>query len=805
MSRANNNNHTYRQSAATSRPNLPAPRDTKLELSRLDAQIRHLIDSVLPKAPYLISVPSDVPYRHNSRFVNNWHLGTPFAREEEPLQYMSFLAHQDGEQGLIKAVGGWSDDQGNLVAEDPSPQQMYGSTANSPLWTGQRKKISLNDYKSKNKGGEESNRQGDMAQPDQNRSKSGEPGTNGVLTPSGAGTREIKAGSPAKKPQERKRSFDDVADASSKLKSSQPEKRARTRSLVRTKSPNSRPRNVDGNNVNNSCVPSLLSPTLPPSENVINIPELLSPTLPSSIEDLLARNEDEHDSSGKMTHRRSDSVRSLLSTVDLENSPKPAPMKAGMSRPGHERHLTPSLLVDLKEARTSPGARGRSSTSSPGPRQRHVIVLKYGKRNKKRVEALLKFAPRSKKQVPKAEPGVEDRNGVTGATDGAADGPQEKASIRDNDGPTSHPSELSTKRPKISPSSLNASERPTTPVPSAFKSPLIQNSLQSRSAFSTPKRELKTTAMRRVESSDGLDARTPSASLTRQSTPASTEKPQAASNRPSSPSDTNSVPPHRDDLRRAWRGVSVKYYDLGRTLKHEAKSLLQQETPDERKSVLLNVEALLCFMINQAALSYANNGNDPGWRTILPYLVLVTRLSTPFQHLHGLVSQLGAVCRQTIARHDLDRLSREPLPDDHVVGSAPTPGSDGNTKTSHDESDKARRRWNAFRGDLIDNARELQRAWLDGYQKLSPEILEQVFPDTWAWRARDSSMKAATVMGAEKSLSPENLGGRFFLPLDANTTPFEAVTYARRVLVEWAAREGKMGAPMCGWTARIEI
>ncbi len=793
MSRAKNE-YTYRRPAATSRTDLPAPRDTKREISRLDAQITHLVDDVLPKAPYLISVPSDIPYRHNSRFLNNWHLGTPFSKVEEPLQYMSFLTHQDGEQSLIRAVGGWSDETGNLIDEDPSPQQVYGNTANSPSLGGQRKKISLNDYKSKAKGGEESSRQGDMRQSDQQRSKSTDTKINGT-SKGEANNREINPGSPVNEMKDRKRAFDDVADVSSKLKSPKPEKRARTKSPVRAKAPNSPAQNVDGNNGGKGGVPSLLSPTLPPSENITSIPELLSPTLPSLIEDLLAHSADEQEPNGTTNHKRSDSVRSILGAVGTGSSPLSASKKTGIARTDHERHWSLSLQIDLKEARVSPGARGRTSTSSPGPRQRHVIVLKYGKRNKKRVEGLLKFAPRSKKQMPKPEVPNENKHGLVKSVNGAVTSLHESAPKREKEGPTSHPSEPPSQRPRMAPSSSNLSERPTTPIPPAFKSPSTQNPLQPRSTFSTPKKDLKSTAMRRVESSEGLDARTPNASMTRQSTPGSTEKPQS-SNRLPSPFDLNAVPAHRDDLRRAWKALNVKYYDLGRTLKHEGQSLLQQETPDETRGVLLHVEALLCFMLNQTALSYANNGSDPGWRTILPYLIFVHRVSKPFPQLHGLVSQLGAVCRQTIAKFDLERLAREPLPDDHTAGSAPTPGSDGNTKSSED-SDKARKRWNTFRSDLTDNAKELHRAWLDGYQKLSPEILKQDFPDTWATRARDSSLKAA---GVER-LTPENLGGRYFLPLDANSMPVEAVRYARGVLGEWVAGEGMVK----GWRSRIEM
>lgn len=443
-----------------------------------------------------------------------------------------------------------------------------------------------------------------------------------------------------------------------------------------------------------------------------------------------------------------------------------------------------------------------------------MIVLKYGKRNKKRVEALLKFAPRSKKQIPKPEPSGDGRNLPSSkGVNGVLDSPQDRHYNREKDGPTSHPSEPSFKRAKITPPSLNLAEKPTTPVPPPFKSPLIQNSFPSRSAFSTPKKDLKTTAMRRVESSDGLDARTPTANVTRQSTPASTEKP-PTSIKPSSPSDNSSVPSSRDDLRRAWRALNVKYFELGRTIKHEGTALLEQESTDSKnRGLLLMIEALLCFMLNQAALSQASNGIESSWRNILPYLTFVLRISSTHRHLHGLVSQLGAVCRQIVSKYDLERLAREPLPDDHN-GSAPTPGSDGTTK-NHEDVEKARRRWSTFRAELTENAKELPRAWLDGYQKLSPEALKHEFSDTWARRARDSSLKAANGAGAaQERLNPDHLGGSYFLPLDANTGPVEAVRYAREVLAEWAAKELMVGVEGEGegegggggkWISRIEM
>src|ERR1700761_843508 len=101
---------------------------------RLDEQLRHLTDTILPLYPYLLSVPSDVPYRHSSRFVNTWYEGTPFDKEEEQLQYLSFLPHQGEHESLLRVEGGWSDDHGNPVEEDEelSPKALPTSGRHTP-------------------------------------------------------------------------------------------------------------------------------------------------------------------------------------------------------------------------------------------------------------------------------------------------------------------------------------------------------------------------------------------------------------------------------------------------------------------------------------------------------------------------------------------------------------------------------------------------------------------------------------------------------------------------------------------------
>lgn len=114
---------------------------------------------------------------------------------------------------------------------------------------------------------------------------------------------------------------------------------------------------------------------------------------------------------------------------------------------------------------------------------------------------------------------------------------------------------------------------------------------------------------------------------------------------------------------------------------------------------------------------------------------------------------------------------------------------------------------------MTENARELPRAWLEGYQKLGPDAVRGEFPEAWEGREREAGLKggggggiggaanvAVVVVGSDRSQA-DMLGGRYFLPLDANTGSMEAVRFARAVLGEWAQREMGTGV----WKSRIEM
>ncbi|KAL6243445.1 hypothetical protein RBB50_009437 [Rhinocladiella similis] len=795
-----------------------------INIAQLDQRIHHLQESILPRQPYLLSVPSGVPYQHSSRFINTWYEGTPFERHEEQLQYLSFSAHQGEHESLLKVEGGWADDQGNPIEDEVSPRTVPASGRNTPAESGHRKKISLKDYKTKGKSpptlqprsqplqsAEETQLSGrleteaqEKAKPDQtNKEESVVPRKTDLELPdSKPKVTPLNSPGPSQSPV-RSQTADGPSPAKKRKLSPPFETSKPARNAPKSKSTHS-----------NMAMPTLLSPTLPSPENETGLPQLLSPVLPPTLAKALSSSPNPQflSSPANGSHQRTDSVRSILAGVDVDNDPLPdktrlAPTgsrvrsdsahSARSSAPG-----TPSASKNLLGAKVlskigiRPGTPVQNGArASPGPRQRHTIILKYGKKNRKRVEALLKFASRPKKEVikqdrlytPELKPKrealkEEDKDGgqtpEVRSTLSIVDDVkvEKKRKAQDSPGPA-------IKKTKSANLAAEDVKRPSTPVPPAGKSPLAS---QARTAFSTPKKDLKSSAMRRVESTDGVDVPTPSGDKGRVSTPVSGPKPSPQ------PNTSNT----RDEERQQWSNVNNTYFAMGRSLKHEGTSMLSSSEDDFKstlatKAVVLIVEALLCFMINTYARGRSRPGTDPDWRSILPYHIFVYRQSRKYPHLHGLVMQLGAVCRQQIQKHDLDKLAREPLPDEYC-NSAPTPSSDGNTKTNED-MEKYRKRYTQFRDNMIHNIRELQTAWLDGFRHLSPELLRREYPNTWASRAKDATLRL------QEKPSPSKVPKEFYLPMDANTTPFEAARFGMAFLTEWTEKE------KIDWKTKIDL
>ncbi|RMD44759.1 hypothetical protein DV735_g303, partial [Chaetothyriales sp. CBS 134920] len=646
----------------------------------LNAAIDRAAHVVLPHQPYLVSVPSDVPYRHSARFVPTWFVGTPFERSEEQLQYLSFLPHQDEEEELLRVVGGWSDSHGSLL-DDGSSAEARSATAADAINSSSdkekdshhphsdhvttprssvRKKISLQDYnKVTTKAYHKEPRSQDGSEqkmpdnrPDCSPSKTKKDSIYSATERSGSTSHKNAS------PVLNQASSSSAEHPHKKRKLSPPEMAGATKPL-----------------------PLLLSPTLPSQRPKNDLPDLLSPLLPPSLLKALAAQPDasnEHSTAGNALH--------------------PSPLPDGGSP---------------VRAQTKPAAPNRVAARSPRPRQRHVIALKYGKKNRKRVEALLKFAPRPKKIAP-----LSDSSDARNAKEAHPPATTATAMSREKS------SDASTKA-KTAPAIRDAPsqiKRPSTPLP-RIKEPAagIKKPLHA-----TPKREFKSSAMRRVESVEGADPSTPT-EKGRGSTPSSAGGPVLGS-RKASPGPTSAPQTSHED-RHAWQDMHQTYFALGRSIKHNATDDHKRGSP--AYAVRL-VEALLAFMISNAAQTLSRPSADI-WANITDYFNFVLGGTDDFRSLHGLVMQLGAVCRQQIQKDRLDRLARDPLPDEYV-GSAPTPGSDGTTTKTAEDAERYRTEYVRNRSRLIRNAHELDHLWFEGAKRLSPELLRNDYPKTWLAR-----------------------------------------------------------------------
>lgn len=285
-------------------------------------------------------------------------------------------------------------------------------------------------------------------------------------------------------------------------------------------------------------------------------------------------------------------------------------------------------------------------------------------------------------------------------------------------------------------------------------------------------------AMRRPRSGDG-DVMTPSAPAAARSgtptAPPSAEKPKPTLLNAWSSSTTTATTTRQEESA-ALRADHKKYLALGRDLKHAADALLKPKEPSAtttdssdatNRGTAIALECVLCYMLAFALADEASHlarypsGDASSWRSLLPYWAFVE--SKCQQHpqsplLHGLVLQLGAVCRDVIHNHDLDRLASDPVP------------------TGEELSD--------FKSRLVDNARVARTLWQEGTRRLSVDAFREHFPSTWE---RRTSVPAV----GRVRLEPGAYGGDFYLPLSGGgvSSAVEAVRVGCAVLGEWCAGE----------------
>ncbi|EAS37193.1 uncharacterized protein CIMG_02547 [Coccidioides immitis RS] len=791
----------------------------------INSRFKRLTEDVFPHHPYLLTVPTEKPFRLGSRTVTNWAVGKGclFAPEEEQLQYMTFLSRQ-AEDTLLVAVGGWSDGNGNIIEED-EPRIHAVKMRNNPSQNSQqKKKISFKDYK---KALETSV----PPTPALGSSNKTEPSPLKQDVPSNRRGQCPKASTSTKEDVAPKRRPE--SPSSKPVDESSPPHRKKPRSekdseedsdkpLIQLKKP--------------PAVPELLSPTLPPDTTGPSIPPLLSPTLPPELEEEISLSEESkkappsaaRKSLPKPTGSHSDATKSKsiernrpredsfsstkgdtkLKTPNTSFAAKPGVKSSPIPAPLTNRPIK-KVTVTAQGSVVPSSSAGRSAPATPA-KPRLVVRLKYGRQNRKRIEALLKITRRkapAEKRPAKPQEDVLDQKEIKPPSTLKAPEKQRESS-------------LGSKRPPPIddiPSEGPARKKPKATAPTSSEPKGTPNSKtsgqQPKAQFPTPKKEVKPgtkgTSMRRTESTDS-EAK-PSIA---KAAGALDERPTSKAS-PALSTDNQSTKSH-DAEWRAWRDEWQKYKDLGRELKHASDPLADQgrsggsQSRDAKLSAATAIEAVLCFSLafiadDKSKSLSRQTRQSSNWHSLIPYWQAVAHRTAAYPHLHGLCLLLGAIIYEAVHTLDLDRLASIALPGEpsnsHNSNQknkavAPTPGSDDADISSQPstlaQDSKVIRELIDLRNRLPQSHRESNRLWLEGCRLLPDVILAREYPMTWQRRSRNFAERGREVLKVGK------YSGDFFLPMPRSggmapgtgtTGVIEGIRFATVFMREWCEKE----------------
>ena len=468
-----------------------------------------------------------------------------------------------------------------------------------------------------------------------------------------------------------------------------------------------------------------------------------------------------------------------------------------------------------------------ASSASKPERKRLIVKFKIPKAIRKTCGRILGMTPRPQKQAdqriakPTGTEGPHEEPSATSKPNGTSKAEHDKGKTSplpdrktkpvdekllaprsvdkrrrpedDNDIP-----EPASKRHKH-PESLDLSSKPHTPIRPPIVSPVLsQHGSASKPHLSTPKRDLKSTAMRRIGSSEG-DVKTPLGAV-QGSTPVATSAPDRINRegRSTSSASSSNLDAVGGDRVVALKVEQNKYASLGRNLKHTVQKLLTSgsdftnDTPALKQSAAIAFEALLAFILSfvlndEVKRSYGAPPDAAAWRTLLGFFSYVKSVTQLYSPLRGFVHQLEGVCRDTITLYDAQRLERDSFLNSVLDENRPsTANSNPALSPSAVEKGKAKIDFVKFRGEHADNLRVAQQTWQVGYSKLPIRDLQRLFPKTWA--------KGADLPGLGKGRDEIVVGkyreGSYYLPLGPASTGMEAVRAGWCMLEEWCSREG---------------
>jgi hypothetical protein len=420
-----------------------------------------------------------------------------------------------------------------------------------------------------------------------------------------------------------------------------------------------------------------------------------------------------------------------------------------------------------------------------------IVKLRYSKRLAPTIAQLLRLPPSRKSQLAnekKTRPDTpEDRpvKAQVKAADGGFNKSKEtpKITARRPETPAGTAKAISTstraveKRPRGEDEPLlnvpskrpkPSQDGPTTPSQQIVSSPALSNkssAQKSQGQYATPRKDHKAINMLRTTSAEGYDS-TPGRSGT---TPASSKH---LDPRPAPTSAPLSGKKQADY--QSLSQTSQKLNQLGRSLKHEAQKVGKE---DHKRAATLALECILSYMAAYAAQDQSNGlRGRPGdveatWKTLLPLCNSYAGRTKDFPHLEGLRLYLCAVICAAICAH--------------VAPRAPRPKAhDSPQDTPHPELAKQFSQLNENFSLLSDHYMQLFRAAQEARITLSFEDIQKQYPKTWA--AKESNAKLSKI--PDRFLGGD-LSGPYFLPIQNDTTPIQAVRFGLKFLGEFCEKE----------------
>ncbi|KAI9799542.1 MAG: hypothetical protein M1825_004468 [Sarcosagium campestre] len=817
------------------------------ECQDIDKRLDHLNKQILPISPYYLTVPSKPSYHLDPSQKDNWRAGQQdiWDSDEEQLQYATFLS-RNSDDTLLESHEIW------ILQDEPKSRTREGRSGTTTPAHGPTKKISLAEYKKQKLARDSA---GGTPLPQSNMAKDNS--SNGVARSSAV----PKSTAPSEASTKGKRSAETMDELISRASNSN-EKYASKR--ARLTPPPTKPtklgtaKRTENATTERYELPPYLSPTLPQQveEQLAQFEKLPPPKVANSLHKKTLSNTSSssdalthvpsraHDSEARGQNIKAPTPRHVAAgSAPVAKSVEGKPAALGLKRPptitenSAHRGAGASFFDSIKNpsSRASPAvtlSKSSGVVKPASPPRGLVVKLKYGRSNRKAVQRLLNMKP-SPKKTDRAEKILasdgklrvqEDVN----LKDRQKDKDKETSRSQVGDADKSRPQKTGDKRPRLAevehggdaplkrqrvPESLDTSKRPMTPIPAAFKSPALSNppSVQ-KSRGTTPMKDVKGAAMRRIDSSESF-ARTPLASRAEvNESPNGLGKSDGKAKAQAQVADGE-----KGKEAEAWRHENKKLSELARSIKHEAQKILIPLGDGEiledhlaRKGAVIYLESVLCYFLAFAADDEARRLTRPGsasnawrtvsWRTLLPLWEFVERKCRQYSALHGLCLQLGALCREAIHSHDMDRFHTEPLPDIAAASRAdeavpPTPGafSDSNGSEKDGKAAAYKRNYVRWKAEMMSNSQELRRLWVAGIAALPAEDLRLSFPRSWA-----KASKAPPARSSER-VAPGKYRGGYYLPLSSVTPAVEAVRAATALLKEWCKGEG------VDWASRLGV